>query len=273
MQQYECQVKKLTGKTEQLDVAVTKLVKHSDIALGRNRNVVVKGIEEPFCRNPKQREREIRHHIINLLRIAGLPGHILLKRVLRLGKWKTEGNLNRPVLIEFGNPRYRDLFLSAAGKIEQTTHGKIVIEPDVCLAARKQSGMSGQNPDPRSIHVSSSMGQPCMSSSPHIHISRRSVDAVLLSGSPGRSIPNSQGRSSRGQQPHSIENRNAHAFSSPRDGDSENSLRASQMTRTYSQVVMGNTHSITASNTVRSKSPASAAKNGSGSRVSSPRLH
>lgn len=116
-----------------LTKALAQLEKNSDLALGRNRNVVVHGIAEPVMREGKQRERAMRYHIVNLLRMVNIPGHVAIKRVLRLGKWAGAQSTTRdprPVLVEFANPRHRDSFLAQAERVRVITQGQVVIRPD-----------------------------------------------------------------------------------------------------------------------------------------------
>ena len=139
----EIQLNSLQERVLQLTKEILKLEASSEVALGRYRNVVIKGIDEPVCLAPKQRERVLRHSITTLLRIANIPGHVLLKRVFRLGRWtgKADGTPKapRPVLIEFGNPRFRDNFLAAADRVRSATNGRIKVEPDQLANGRRES--------------------------------------------------------------------------------------------------------------------------------------
>jgi hypothetical protein len=76
----------------------------------------------------------VRFHIVNLLRLANIRGHAAIKRVLRLCKWNNNfinnGQVPRPVLVEFANPRHRDHFLTAAETIRAHTKGGIAVVPD-----------------------------------------------------------------------------------------------------------------------------------------------
>ena len=140
--------------TRRMEVALGHLHKSSDLALGRNRNVVIHGIPEPVMREGRQRDRAMRYHIVNLLRAVELPGHIGIKRVLRLGKWisaeKTTEVGPRPVLVEFANPRHRDWFLAAADKIQRISGGQVTVEPDDTtlgnkVVIKRQSSSPGFN--------------------------------------------------------------------------------------------------------------------------------
>lgn len=101
----------------------------SNIALGRNRNVIIRGIPEPYMRESRQRDRAMRYHVNNLLRTANITLPVKIKRVLRLGRW-VKDQAPRPVVAEFVNPRTRDKFLAAAGLIEKETGGRVKVEPD-----------------------------------------------------------------------------------------------------------------------------------------------
>lgn len=113
---------------------LNKLQRDTEIATGRNRNVVIYGIPEPFIKEGRKREGEMRMHLVNILRMAGVPGHAGAKRVIRLGKWRgqseTPNRRPRPMLVEFTNPRHRDGLLGAAGRVSGITRGRIVIVPD-----------------------------------------------------------------------------------------------------------------------------------------------
>ena len=106
---------------------------NSDLALGRNRNVVIKGIPEPYMKEGRQRERAVRYHLNTILRMVGMPPGILIKRTLRLGKWgegNPAGGDTRPVVVEFANPRHRDRVLAASADIMRKTSGRFRVEPD-----------------------------------------------------------------------------------------------------------------------------------------------
>jgi rubredoxin len=113
---------------------LTKLEHDTGLAMGRNRNVVVHGIHEPFVREGRQRDQQMYHHLLNLLRIANIPGDVGIKRILRLGRWMGPRDPNttkpRPMLVEFANPRHRDRFLSNAGAINVATNGRVSVYPD-----------------------------------------------------------------------------------------------------------------------------------------------
>lgn len=126
---HEEAIKALLRDKTSLSQAVKHLKTTNDLALGRNRNVVIKGIPEPFMKESRQRERAIRYHVTNLLRMAGIPGTTILKRLLRLGKWKRDA-APRPVVVEFANPRLRDKLLARAVELNQKTGGRLNIEPD-----------------------------------------------------------------------------------------------------------------------------------------------
>lgn len=135
-------IEALQRDRDSLSKTVHTLLAKTDIALGRNRNVVIKGIPEPFMRQGKQRERAIRHHLSNFLRMAEMEPHTGVKRVLRLGRWRVNHipakTAVRPVLVEFTNPRNRDRFLAAAGIVAHKTKQAIRIEPDDSAAWREQ---------------------------------------------------------------------------------------------------------------------------------------
>lgn len=122
-------IRALEREKTNLSQSVHHLRTASDIALGRNRNVVIKGVPEPFMKEKKQRDRAARYHVNNLLRMVGLLVGSKLKRVFRLGKWKPE-SAPRPVCVEFANPRTRDRFLSMAGEIARRTERRFLVEPD-----------------------------------------------------------------------------------------------------------------------------------------------
>ena len=109
-----------------------KLRTESDLALGRHRNVVIRGVPEPFNKNSKARLRDMKHYVLNYLRLVGLSDQVGIKRTLRLGKWKgpAEEGLPRPMLVEFSNPRQRDCFLASALKLREATNGQVIVDPD-----------------------------------------------------------------------------------------------------------------------------------------------
>ena len=127
---------------EKEKIALSQSVHHlrtaSDLALGRNRNVVVKGVPEPLMKENRQRQRALRYHVNNLLRMVGLLEAARIKRVFRLGKWRPEA-APRPVCVEFANPRTRDKFLAKGGEIGKQTQGRFRIEPDDSAGWRSNS--------------------------------------------------------------------------------------------------------------------------------------
>lgn len=135
-------------RTKTIEWQLSKLHKESDLALGRHRNVVIKGIPEPICPTTKVREREVRHHLTTILRMAELPGDSKVRRAFRLGKWKNpeagKAIAPRPVLIDFANPRTRDTLLAAAGRVEKLSKGKFRIEPD--MPPKRVSPPGGTSP-------------------------------------------------------------------------------------------------------------------------------
>lgn len=126
-----------------LSQSIHHLRTSSDLALGRNRNVVIKGVPEPFMKERRQRERAVGYHLNNLLRTVGLLGVAKIKRTLRLGKWKPD-SAPRPVCVEFANPRMRDKFLALAGEIARRTERRFLIEPDDSAGWRKNITSSPQ---------------------------------------------------------------------------------------------------------------------------------
>ena len=133
-------------KASALELKLSKLTKESDLALGRHRNVVVKGIPEPVCPATKQRTLDIRRHLEVMFRSAGINGNCILRRVFRLGKWKRpEEGIDappRPVLVEFANPRIRDAMLTAAGTIKSDSKGQYTVEPDLSKGKLRAEGAS-----------------------------------------------------------------------------------------------------------------------------------
>ena len=92
----------------------------------------------------------MRAHVTNLLRLAKLPATASIKRLIRLGKWDSMkagcGRAGRPVLVEFANPRSRDTFLAAAGKMQSRTKGIMRVGPDEGTFG-KQSGWRKSTPN------------------------------------------------------------------------------------------------------------------------------
>ena len=53
-----------------------KLRKESDLVLGRHRNVVIRGVPKPFNKNSKARSRDMKHYVLNYLRLVGLSDQV-----------------------------------------------------------------------------------------------------------------------------------------------------------------------------------------------------
>lgn len=64
----------------------------SDIALGRNRNVLIHGIPEPFRNEERQRERAVSPHVVNPLRTMQILEKFAIKTVLCLQIWLGDCN-------------------------------------------------------------------------------------------------------------------------------------------------------------------------------------
>lgn len=118
--------------------AITHIESSCEISLGRTRNVVIHGIPEPYQKSGRLRDKGMRYFIGTILRVAGIPGHVGLKRVLRLGKWLGVKKSPRPVMIEFANPRYRDQLLSRADRVHQNLGGVYNITPDYLATTTSQ---------------------------------------------------------------------------------------------------------------------------------------
>ena len=76
-----------------------------------------------------------RRRVCDILRIAGVPYPPTLRRVHRVGTWKSplgnEGELRaRPILVEFADEATRDRLLARAAIVAQITKGRYQIVPD-----------------------------------------------------------------------------------------------------------------------------------------------
>lgn len=140
----------------ELQMNVDMLKKNNDIALGRNRNVVIRGILEPYVKESRQRMRDMRHHVSNLLRMANLLPQARIKRILRLGKWAKD-RPPRPIVVEFENQRIRDRFLAAAGDIKRLTEGRTTLEPDDSAHWKRQAGELNESSNPATTRRSSTL--------------------------------------------------------------------------------------------------------------------
>jgi hypothetical protein len=126
-------VQSLAHKHSDLIGEISQLQQVMNYALGRHRNIVIHGVPEMFLQENRMRIVNLRHHLMNILRLAGLPSHASVKRIFRLGKWRGPAELPtlpRPVLVEFTNPTHRDGLLAMAELVKQQTNGSIRIEPD-----------------------------------------------------------------------------------------------------------------------------------------------
>lgn len=91
----------------QMNRELNSVQKSGDIAMGRNRNVVIHGILRPFIKDGEKRGRDVKYHIGNLLRRVEIPKYVADKRVLRLGRWQAVRDSGcrdpRPTMLEFAN--------------------------------------------------------------------------------------------------------------------------------------------------------------------------
>ena len=141
------EIEELRERVSTLEKELSHLKIESDIALGRNRNILIFNNEEPVIRDAKARADVELRRVRDIIRMAGLPPYTLIKRVQRIGSWiKATNNLGqrvaRPILVEFGNPAARDQILCKSELICRITGGRYQITPD--NQARKL-----RNPEPR----------------------------------------------------------------------------------------------------------------------------
>lgn len=75
----------------------------------------------------------------------GVPEHVTVRRVICSGSWQGISNPRcrdpRPTLVEFANPRHKDMFFASANRIQKITRGEINIERMVLLLARFRLSM------------------------------------------------------------------------------------------------------------------------------------
>ena len=141
------EIEKLQERVSTLEKELSHLRIESDIALGRNRNILIFNNEEPVIRDAKARADIELRRVRDIMRMAGLPPYTLVKRVQRIGSWtkatdKLGQRVARPILVEFGNPAARDQVLCKSELICRITGGRYQITPD--NQARKL-----RNPEPR----------------------------------------------------------------------------------------------------------------------------
>ena len=54
-----------------------KLRTESDLALGRHRNVAIRGVPEPFNKNSKTKLRHMKPYVLHYLRLVGLYNQVV----------------------------------------------------------------------------------------------------------------------------------------------------------------------------------------------------
>ncbi|VDP92575.1 unnamed protein product [Echinostoma caproni] len=73
------QAREVKEAANKLAGAVGSLANQAELAMGRNRNVVIKGIPEPFCISAQQKVGELRQRVVALLRDNSSPSPLLWK--------------------------------------------------------------------------------------------------------------------------------------------------------------------------------------------------
>lgn len=117
-----------------------KDLKEQVLALGaqgkdsKPRNLLIRNNEEPFIREARARRDKDRRIVMDLMRLLANQYPIVVKRVHRVGVWKTphpsRPSIARPLLVEFAESHQRDFVLSRAHQIATYTRGRFIIEPD-----------------------------------------------------------------------------------------------------------------------------------------------
>jgi hypothetical protein len=113
---------------ESLNARVVDMEKNSDLALGRYRNVLIHGLDEPDLKEVGPRKRYLWQEVCNVFRAAGVTvEHV--RKFHRIGKWVGESN-SRPIVVELKNPRVRDQLLQAADRVQMALGKHVQITPD-----------------------------------------------------------------------------------------------------------------------------------------------
>lgn len=124
---------KLQDRVEKLETFQSTVNKTMEAALGRHRNIIIYNDEEPHVANKVARHDLDNRRISDILRLSGIVGKPSIKRIHRVGQYKPDSNgvhKPRPILVEFVNPAIRDLVLSQAGAVAQSTNGRYQITAD-----------------------------------------------------------------------------------------------------------------------------------------------
>ncbi|CAH8669817.1 unnamed protein product [Dicrocoelium dendriticum] len=132
----------LRVKIDELRDSLNSYAQSAEIAMGRQRNVLIYNREEPVIHEAKARRDLDRRRIHDILRIAGIPLNVGIKRVHRVGSWRETGPLRqqgfaRPILVEFRNPAYRHQLLNRAGLIESQYNGRYQVAPNTLSSQTK----------------------------------------------------------------------------------------------------------------------------------------
>ncbi|CAI2739013.1 unnamed protein product [Dicrocoelium dendriticum] len=140
-------IETLRSKVEELQSSLECYLRSAELAMGRQRNVLIYNREEPVIRETRTRRDLDRRRVHDILRIAGIPLYVGIKRVHRVGSWRETSMLRhqgyaRPILVEFRNPIHRDLLLNRAGLVASQTNGRYQIAPDTLTSKAKASRLS-----------------------------------------------------------------------------------------------------------------------------------
>lgn len=142
-QEISARLRDVEQTLHQMSGELSQMQTSSDIALGRNRKVVVHGFPELFMKEGKHRKRAARYHVLNLLGTAETPENVAIKRLLCLGRWQGVSDSGcrdpLPALVEFDNPWHRDWVSASTGRIKPITRVVVTMKLDDTAVNRIRS--------------------------------------------------------------------------------------------------------------------------------------
>ena len=128
------EVKLLQDRIGILEKQMLELQQTTMVLLGRTKNIMLHNLAEPLIRNAKARREADRRHVLDVLRLAGMPPTTAFTKYHRVGTWKGAHIAHpRPIMVVFPNTHSRDLLLSRACMVQRNTNGCVRVTPDAGL--------------------------------------------------------------------------------------------------------------------------------------------
>ena len=144
------EVEQLQDRIGLLEKQVLELQQSTKVLLSRTKSIMLHNLAEPLIRNVKARREADRRHVLDVLRLAGMPPTTVFTKYHRVGTWKGAHIAKpRPIMVVFPSTHSRDQLLSRAYMVQMNTNGYVRVTPDEGLqnstAAPATSSQGGKS--------------------------------------------------------------------------------------------------------------------------------